>query len=255
MEFIRRTEKPKKTDKWFADHNPWLGGKSDMFKNNQGNCTNFSYCEISRLIGEQSKLPTFDAVCSKENSKAKNNVLTPMHRNWYENCPSNYTKGQEPKLGAVIVLQHKGKYRGHVGVVEEVKSNGDIVVCMSGYKSYLYKERTLTKASGYVYSDYKLLGFVYPPVEFTTTEVTTSTYTGTFPSLPSRGYFKKGDKGTQVKNLQKFLNWANNASLSIDGIIGSKTIAQVKTFQKSAGITSDGLFGKTSLAKAKEYTK
>ena len=29
-------------------------------------------------------------------------------------------------------------------------------------------------------------------------------YTGTFPTLPTRGYFKKGDKGTQVKNLQKF---------------------------------------------------
>lgn len=81
------------------------------------------------------------------------------------------------------------------------------------------------------------------------------TYTGTFPTLPSRGYFKKGDKGTQVKNLQKFLNWANDCKLGIDGIIGNNTISQVKAFQKKVKITSDGLFGKSSLEKAKAYTK
>lgn len=80
-------------------------------------------------------------------------------------------------------------------------------------------------------------------------------YTGTFPTLPSRGYFKSGDKGTQVKNLQKFLNWANDAKLSVDGIVGSKTIAQVKSFQKNVGIKQDGLFGKDSLSKAKTYEK
>lgn len=80
-------------------------------------------------------------------------------------------------------------------------------------------------------------------------------YSGTFPSLPSRGYFKSGDKGTQVKNLQKFLNWAVSSGLSVDGVIGSKTIAAVKKFQKAVGISQDGLFGKNTLAKAKAYKK
>lgn len=81
------------------------------------------------------------------------------------------------------------------------------------------------------------------------------TYTGTFPTLPSRGYFKKGDTGTQVKNLQKFLNWANDCKLSVDGVIGNNSISQVKAFQKKVNLTQDGLFGKTSLSKAKSYTK
>jgi hypothetical protein len=81
------------------------------------------------------------------------------------------------------------------------------------------------------------------------------TYTGTFPTLPSRGYFKKGDKGTQVKNLQKFLNWANDCKLSTDGVIGNNSISQVKAFQKKVSLTQDGLFGKSSLSKAKTYTK
>lgn len=82
-----------------------------------------------------------------------------------------------------------------------------------------------------------------------------TTYTGTFPTLPSRGYFKKGDKGTQVKNLQKFLNWALGLKLDVDGIIGNKTISAIKQFQKITGIKIDGLFGKDSLAKAKKYKK
>lgn len=81
------------------------------------------------------------------------------------------------------------------------------------------------------------------------------TYTGTFPTLPSRGYFKKGDTGTQVKNLQKFLNWANDCKLGVDGVIGDNTISQVKAFQKKVNLTQDGLFGKSSLSKAKSYKK
>lgn len=93
------------------------------------------------------------------------------------------------------------------------------------------------------------------------------TYSATFPTLPSikykdskgkthtRTYFDKGDKGTQVKNLQKFLNWANGTSLTVDGIVGPKTIAQVKKFQKAVKIKEDGKFGKNSLAKAKSYKK
>ena len=81
------------------------------------------------------------------------------------------------------------------------------------------------------------------------------TYTGTFPTLPSRGYFKKGDTGTQVKNLQKFLNWANDCKLGVDGVIGNNSISQIKAFQKKVNLTQDGLFGKSSLSKAKSYKK
>ena len=82
-----------------------------------------------------------------------------------------------------------------------------------------------------------------------------NTYTGTYPKLPSRGYFKNKDKGTEVKNLQRFLNWAVNAKLAVDGIIGVKTIVAVKLFQKLVNIKQDGLFGKNSLSKAKEFKK
>lgn len=80
-------------------------------------------------------------------------------------------------------------------------------------------------------------------------------YTGTFPKLPSRGYFKSGDKGTQVKNVQKFLNWYGNYKLSTDGVYGNKTISAVKKFQGAMGLTKDGKFGSKALAKAKKVKK
>lgn len=80
-------------------------------------------------------------------------------------------------------------------------------------------------------------------------------YTGTFPILPSRGYFKKYDKGTQVKNLQKLLNWILNLKLVVDGIIGTKTLNAIEQFQKTYGLKVDKLFGKDCLTKAKTIKK
>jgi peptidoglycan hydrolase-like protein with peptidoglycan-binding domain len=97
----------------------------------------------------------------------------------------------------------------------------------------------------------------------TTTKTTTAkttvsvkkTYSGTFPKLHSRGYFKKGDKGTQVERLQKFLNWFGDYKLDPDGIFGNKTLAAVMDFQKKNNLDIDGLFGKESLKKAKSIKK
>lgn len=240
--FPKRTVAPTKTEKWFGDHNPWLGGAYDMFKN-KGNCTNFAYCEMSRLMGKQSKLPTFNAYCSSG-------------KNWYDNCPKTFKKGKTPKLGAVIVYKHKGKNSGHVAIVQEIKSNGDLVLSMSGWKSFIWKTRTVKKSDGYVYSDYKLLGFVYCPVEFENEQVVKgNTYTGEFPKLPVRGYFKKGDKGKEVVKLQRFLNWANGCNLLIDGVFGVNTNTQVGKFQKDNKLTLDYKFGKKCLAKAKTIKK
>lgn len=89
----------------------------------------------------------------------------------------------------------------------------------------------------------------------TAISTTKKTYTGTFPTLPSRGYFKKGDKGTQVKNLQKFLNWYGDNKLTVDGVFGSNTYVAVRNFQSKENLVVDGQFGKKSLEKAKAIKK
>ncbi len=80
-------------------------------------------------------------------------------------------------------------------------------------------------------------------------------YSGTFPTLPSKGCLKKGDTGDQVKYLQLFLNWYGGYNLSVDKSFGAKTDTAVRAFQKANGLTVDGWFGPACLKKAKEIKK
>lgn len=96
------------------------------------------------------------------------------------------------------------------------------------------------------------------PLSFFTGAPAKKTYDGAFPTLPARGYFKDGDKGNEVKKLQKFLIWAgfNVGATGADGIYGKMTSAAVLKYKKAVGLTpNDGNFGKKSLAKAKTFKK
>lgn len=77
----------------------------------------------------------------------------------------------------------------------------------------------------------------------------TGKYSGTIPT-PT---LKKGSKGNEVANLQKFLNWYGNFKLAVDKDFGSKTDSALRVFQKTEGITVDGIYGKGSQTKAKAY--
>ncbi len=54
---------------------------------------------------------------------------------------------------------------------------------------------------------------------------------------------RKGSTGEAVKELQRFLNTKLNLGLVIDGILGPKTIAVIKKWQKDNGLVPDGLVG------------
>ena len=63
---------------------------------------------------------------------------------------------------------------------------------------------------------------------------------------------RKGDKGDQVKRLQKCLNKIMNAGLKVDGSFGPSTEKAVKAFQKKYKLTVDGSVGPKTRAKIKE---
>jgi hypothetical protein len=65
----------------------------------------------------------------------------------------------------------------------------------------------------------------------------------------------KGDRGTEVKKLQMFLNWAGFNCGTPDGDFGDNTLKAVKAFQTKVGITADGVCGSGTLAKMKQYSK
>lgn len=95
-------------------------------------------------------------------------------------------------------------------------------------------------------------------------------YTGTFPNIKvkytvtdkkgkkstkTRNYLTAGDQGTEVKNLQKFLNWYGSYGLTVDGDFGSKTDVAVEKFQAAEKLIIDGKFGSKCLAAAKKVKK
>lgn len=79
-----------------------------------------------------------------------------------------------------------------------------------------------------------------------------TTYTS---ALPTKTIKKGSSNKGQVKRLQKFLNWAINAKLDVDGVAGEQTDKAIRTFQKTwknqYGLTIDGVFGSGSRKTAK----
>lgn len=78
-------------------------------------------------------------------------------------------------------------------------------------------------------------------------------YTGGLPN----GVIKYGSKGSDVKKLQKFLNWYFGTKvIDVDGIAGKQTVLWIRKFQDDTGISPvDGIFGAISKAKAKAIIK
>lgn len=68
-------------------------------------------------------------------------------------------------------------------------------------------------------------------------------------------YFSKGDTFTDVRRLQRFLNWYGEYKLKEDYIFGDKTEAAVKDFQTKEGLTASGRFGSAELTAAKKVRK
>lgn len=82
------------------------------------------------------------------------------------------------------------------------------------------------------------------------------TYTGEWPKLPARGWFKSGDVSSEICKLKKFLNWFGDYGLTeTNKNYLSKTVAAVRDFQGDVGEKVDGEFGSKSLAAAKKVKK
>ena len=65
----------------------------------------------------------------------------------------------------------------------------------------------------------------------------------------------KGDRGTEVKKLQNFLNWSGFNCGAADGEFGDNTLKAVKAFQTKVGIDADGIVGNGTITKMRAYTK
>ena len=162
MKYTPRLTAPSKSDKNFIHYSKGGYNSCIMIDKSTGsvlpNCVGYAQGRLLEILGAKApnwKLPA----CNAED--------------WIETAQKNgFKTGMTPKLGAITVFRagatHNGSDgAGHVAVVEEIKSNGDIVVSQSAYGGTEFYLSTITKASGYMYnSNRPFLGFIYCGIEF-----------------------------------------------------------------------------------------
>lgn len=156
MIFNKRDSAPSKNDvHYYSDNNVFYKSGLGM-----PNCTAYAWGRFYELMDELG----IEGTPKLQTSNAEN---------WFVD-EHTYLKGSTPKLGAVIVWSCGGYHipsdgAGHVGIVEEIKSDGSIIVSQSAYRG---REFYLTEHNNrYEKSGYKFDGFIYLPKEFDKEEV------------------------------------------------------------------------------------
>lgn len=164
----------------------------------------------------------------------------------------------DAKAGDLIFFRgsrHAGA--NHIGIVTKV--SGGVIYTIEGNTSSdagVVDNGGAVNNKAYKKSYSRILGFGRPKYDHVKKTYVQSG--GILPKLPKRGWFIKGDKGEQVKRLQKFLMWygLSVGRSGADGNYGSHTSNAVLTYKKLAGLNpNDGNFGKKCLKKAKTVKK
>lgn len=168
-----------------------------------------------------------------------------------------------PKPGWLIcynwddTTQPNDGWADHIGIVTKVK-DGVITVIEGNYNDAV-KERVIKVGDG------RIRGYAVPHyAEEQTPATKKKKYSKAFPDLPKRGYWQLNDgiktytakaDLTQIKRLQRLVNWINDGDIAVDGKYGAKTEAAVKSAQKKLKVTVDGQFGEKTLKAAKAYER
>lgn len=204
--YIARTIPPSKEDKDFIKTTH--GGNNLCIEIEDGycipNCVGYVWGRWLEILGKKHNLPRVNA------------------EDWYGNTSDGYKRGKTPQKGAVICwragkLWNENDGAGHVAIVEEVKSNGDIVTSESVYGGARFRQKTYTKKSNYYLAPgYEFQGFIYIPVVFKVEnkKYKPGTYRVTAPSLIVRAGAGKR------YSAKKFSNLTSNAQEQIMELCG-----------------------------------
>lgn len=257
--FTIRKSKPTSSDKYYirkAD-----GGYSTCIKGNPtdsecnvlSNCVGYACGRFNEIIGSM-KYPSLN--CNAENfiERAKN------------------TYGLEvvdyPVLGGIMVWQKGSTLKssdgaGHVAIVEDIYSSSSIYTSESSYGSIAFFNAKRSNSNGRwgLGSKYSFRGcIVNPAVGKVTTRGDSSGSTSDF--LPSRGYFKKGDKHENIGKIATFMRNtfpAYTSEKALGNYFGKYLYASIVEFQKrakDAGVykdVADGNIGPLTLKALKHY--
>ena len=135
--------------------NPWWYSTGNIFYPDYGlpNCTCYAYGRYAEIRGAFASLPGGNA------------------GTWWNTVSSDFEKGQTPRLGAIACWRDANNlFAGHVGVVEVIKPNMDIITSNSAWnrQDYYFYTQTFTADTNYKCyyhstqgGNYVFQGFIY----------------------------------------------------------------------------------------------
>ncbi|ORE89949.1 PG-binding 1, multi-domain protein [Stappia sp. 22II-S9-Z10] len=178
-----------------------------------------------------------DAWCAVAVNGALVNSGHPSTRSALARSFTTYgTRLAKPIRGAIVVFPRgTNPLYGHVGIVDEVRADGTIVV-INGNVGDMVK-RSVFRTSA-ILPD----GIRWPPGDAPAEGAPSPA-----PTLGTRT-LRRGDRGDDVAELQSDLNRLGYAAGAADGIFGPDTEDAVRDFQRAADLAIDGIAGPATLS-------
>lgn len=229
--FTQRTTAPTQSDVWFYSKNPfhWSGYGLP-------NCTCYAWGRFAELMNSQ---PTL----SRGNAE-----------NWY-GYNDGYSRGQTPKLGAIICWR-KGEAgngsdgAGHVAVVEQINADGSIVISQSGWgASEIYWRSSTDNKNGNwgLVSPYVFQGFIYHPIDFVDDSIK---------PVSGNRYLTRSEMETNALYIWNYLGsrgWSRNAVAGMLGNMETESTINPGIWQGLDEGNTSGGFGLCQWTPATKY--
>lgn len=162
------------------------------------------------------------------------------------------TKSAKP--GDIVFYGSVGSEK-HQGILATEITNGHFYAYEGNHGNKVCKVyRSMSEVAGFGLVDYDDEPVNPQPKPEPSVEV----YKGPWPTLPSRGYFQRYDKGPEVVKMQKVLEWVKPGCLSrwgCDGDVGSETLQAVYDVQGIVGTKQDHFYGRKTDTACRNYRK
>lgn len=205
---------------WYSD-NPFYQANLGP-QQTGGNCTWYAWGRFYEVIGRYpSGLSTSNAT------------------NWYSRT-TVFSKGKEPKLGAIACYGYNNGGAGHVAVVEQITSDG-IVTSNSGWSSgkYFWTEKA-KKSNGYCpdWMNGYLQGFIYADVDTGSIPDPTDLHWQSIPDwLDSYTSEKSANNAYCVASYLLTKGWSLNSVCALLGNATMESFISADLFEK--GVAED----------------
>lgn len=231
-EFVQRTTAPDTSNGYYYANNPFYQSGYGL-----PNCTCYAYGRFWEVCGTKPSLSLGDA------------------ENWYGHS-DGYTRGNSPKLGAVVCWR-KGEVgvnsdgAGHVAIVEQINADGSIVTSESGWGASSTFWRTTRQNDGNwgMASTYTFQGFIYNPVNFDGNGETVTPVSG-------NRYLSQSEMETNARYIWSYLGargWTKNAVAGMLGNMQTESTINPAIWQNLEADNMSGGFGLVQWTPASKY--